>query len=98
MTRASQAESPVRLTIRAKPGAKHCRVLRVQGLTLEVSLTARPVDNAANEQLIELLATTLSVRKSALTLVLGQSSRNKVVEISSLSAAEVASRLAKTGA
>jgi uncharacterized protein YggU (UPF0235/DUF167 family) len=97
MTRAPQAEAPVRLTIRAKPGAKHCRILRVQGLTLEVSLTARPVDNAANEQLIELLATTLSVRKSAVTLVLGQTSRNKVLEITSLSATEVATRLAKIG-
>jgi uncharacterized protein (TIGR00251 family) len=92
----NEAEHAVRVTVRAKPRASHSRIARVDGLKVEVALAAPPVDGAANEALIELLAKALSLSKSALTLVLGQTSKHKVVEITGLSAAEVTSRLAAT--
>jgi uncharacterized protein YggU (UPF0235/DUF167 family) len=62
---------------------------------VEASLAAPPVDGAANDALIELLRGSLSLPKSSLRLVLGQSSKQKVVEVSGLDAAEVAGRLAR---
>src|SRR5438477_12751866 len=89
-----EAEPAVRITVRAKPRASHSRIVRVDGLNLEVALAAPPVDGAANEALLSLLATTLSLRTSALRFVLGQTGKHKVIEVTGLAAAEVTARLA----
>lgn len=52
---------------------------------LRVRLTAPPVEGAANRALIKLLAKSLGVSKSAVTIVKGETSRNKLVEIDGLS-------------
>lgn len=44
-------------------------------------LTAPPVNGAANEALIELLAGTFGIHPGAITIVAGASSRTKVVEL-----------------
>jgi uncharacterized protein YggU (UPF0235/DUF167 family) len=95
MARSSKADPVpiVRLTIRAKPRASRTRILRVDGLNLEAALAAPPVDGAANAELIELLATALSLPKSALRLALGLSAKHKVVEVFGLDQAEVIRRL-----
>jgi uncharacterized protein (TIGR00251 family) len=89
----NEAEHTVRVTVRAKPRASHSRIASVDGLKVEVALAAPPVDGAANEALLELLASALSLSKSSLSLVLGQTGKHKVVEITGLSAAEVTARL-----
>jgi uncharacterized protein (TIGR00251 family) len=48
---------------------------------LKVALTAPPVDGAANKALLEFLAKTLGVPKSGVSLVSGQASRSKVVQV-----------------
>lgn len=58
--------------------------LEAAGDILKVRLTAPPVDGAANEQLIEILSEELGVRKSAISIIKGLSSRQKVVEIKGL--------------
>ena len=90
----SPTPRPVRLQIRAKPRAKRSRILRVEGLSLDVALAAPPVDGAANDELIAVLARALSVPKRALDLVVGGTSKRKVVAVSGLSEAEVLERLA----
>ena len=51
---------------------------------LKVKLTSPPVEGAANEQLIALMADEFNVKRSQIRIIRGQSSRNKVVEISGL--------------
>lgn len=92
MTRADPEPAP-RLAIRVKPRASKSRIVRAEGLRLEVALAAPPVDGAANAALLELLAEALSIRQGALKLVLGQASKHKVVEVTGLSADEVTARL-----
>lgn len=89
----NEAEHAVRVTVRAKPRASHSRIARVDGLKVEVALAAPPVDGAANEALLELFAQALAISKSSLRLVLGQTGKQKVVEITGLSEAEVTARL-----
>jgi len=90
-------ELVVRLSVRAKPRASKSRIVRLtqtDGLQLEVALAAPPVDGAANAALLELLSEVLGVRKSALSLVQGATSKHKVVQVVGLSADTVAARLA----
>ncbi|MDP2157775.1 MAG: DUF167 domain-containing protein [Nitrospirota bacterium] len=49
---------------------------------LKVKLTSPPVQGAANEQLIEVIAEELKVKRSQVKVIHGQSSKRKVVEIS----------------
>jgi len=59
---------------------------------LRARVTARPVDGAANEALIRLLAAELGVARGRITIVRGATARVKVVEIGGLDAAAIRSR------
>src|SRR5690349_4085839 len=83
----------VRVSVRAKPRASWSKIVKAQSLTIEVALAAPPVDGAANAALIELVASALGVAKSAVRLVLGETSKHKVLEVTGLAADEVAARL-----
>ena len=61
---------------------------------LLVRIAAAPVDDAANEALIELLARVLGVAKRSVDIVGGHRGRTKRVAIAGLSAAEVERRVA----
>ena len=61
--------------------------------TLKARLTAPPVDGAANEALIALLAERLSLPKRAVRIIRGATARLKTVEIDGLTHDEVIKRL-----
>jgi len=56
---------------------------------LLLRVTAPPVDQAANEAVIRLLADCLRIPKSCLRVMTGMTSRNKTVHISGASPSEV---------
>ena len=61
--------------------------------TLKVRLTAPPVDGAANEALIALLAERLGLPKRSISIVSGVTGRQKIVEIVGMAEEEVEKRL-----
>ena len=63
------------------------------GNELRIRVTAPPVDAAANEAMVRLLAETLDCPRSRIELVRGQTSRHKVVKLYGLSAETVAAKL-----
>jgi uncharacterized protein (TIGR00251 family) len=70
----------------------------VHGEALKVRLGAPPVDGAANEALVALLAHELGVSKRAIRIVSGAASRSKLVQVDGISAdlvEQLASRTAK---
>jgi uncharacterized protein (TIGR00251 family) len=69
------------LTVRVQPRASKSEIAGIHGDALKVRLTAPPVDGAANEALIELLADTFGVPPRAITIVAGATSRTKVVQM-----------------
>lgn len=71
----------VRVTIRVQPRASRNEIAGVHGDALKVRITAPPVEGAANEALVELLATTFGIPARAITIVAGASSRTKIVEL-----------------
>ena len=68
----------------------------MHGDALKVRLSAPPVDGAANEALVELLADELNVARRAVRIVSGVTSRSKVVQVDGIDAGLV-ERLAGRG-
>lgn len=87
----------VRIQLRVIPNASVCAYVGLMddGFTHKIKLTAPPVDGKANKSLLRFLADSLRLPKNAIVLISGASSRNKVVEVSGLSEAEVVQRLAQ---
>lgn len=69
------------LRVRVKPGARRAPTVTNAGDHLEVSLQARPVEGAANAELFDLLAKHFDCRRTDISMVSGQRSRDKVVRV-----------------
>ena len=81
------------MDVRITPRASRNRIEGAPG-AWKVYVTAAPVDGGANEAVRELLAKKLRVAKSSLTLVKGETSREKRFRIEGLSLDEANERLA----
>jgi uncharacterized protein YggU (UPF0235/DUF167 family) len=53
----------------------------MHGEAIKIRLTSPPVDDAANEELIALLAKALSLPRDAVRIVSGARARSKLVEV-----------------
>jgi uncharacterized protein (TIGR00251 family) len=78
-----------RLQIRVIPRARKDEVAERRGDAIVVRLQAPPVEGAANKALLKFLAKALGVRPADLTVVAGEKSRDKVVQIEGLSQEDV---------
>jgi uncharacterized protein (TIGR00251 family) len=79
----------VTFAIKVHPRAKKNAIAGEVGDALKVALTAPPVDGKANESCVEFFAKLLKVPRSSVTIAAGQTSRNKVIRVTGLSAEEV---------
>jgi uncharacterized protein (TIGR00251 family) len=79
--------------IRVQPRATRNAIAGEMGDALKLALTAPPVEGKANEACVEFLANLLKVPRSSVTIASGESSRNKVIRITGLSAGQVEQRL-----
>ena len=79
--------------IRVQPRASRNAVAGEMGDALKLALTAPTVEGKANEACVEFLANLLKVPRSSVTIASGESSRNKVIRITGLSAGQVEQRL-----
>jgi len=81
------------LAIKLQPRASREQIVGIHGTELKVSVTAPPVDSAANQALVEFLADLLEISRSQVALVKGQTARHKTIRITGLSAPEVRAKL-----
>lgn len=84
-----------RLSIHVKPRSSRSAILGVREGALEVCLTSPPADGAANAELLMLLAKALDVRRGDLSIAMGMSSRNKVIDVNGVPPGEARDRLQK---
>jgi uncharacterized protein (TIGR00251 family) len=82
----------VRFGVRVQPRASRSEVIGTHGDAIRVRLAAPPVEGAANDALVALLAEALGVRQRDVRIVSGHASRSKVVEVDGV-AAEAVRRL-----
>jgi uncharacterized protein len=80
--------------VHARPGASRARVAGLHGEALKVQVRARPVEGAANRELVDVLARALAVRPAAVTVAAGERGREKRVRVEGLDVATARARLA----
>jgi uncharacterized protein (TIGR00251 family) len=83
----------VLLAIKLLPRASVNEIGEVVGHELKIRVTAPPVDSAANEALVRLIAETLACGRNCVELVRGQTSRHKLVKIFGISEQVIADKL-----
>lgn len=87
------AAGGVRLRLRVQPRASRSEIVGLHGDSIRVRLSAPPVDGAANDALIDLLAEVLGVARAAVRIRAGLAGRSKSVEILGVNPADAAGRL-----
>jgi uncharacterized protein (TIGR00251 family) len=87
----------VRLRLRVSPGARRAAVVGRYGDAWKVRVTAAPERGRANDDVVGLIADSLGVVRPDVRLVAGQSSRDKVVELSGITLEEAERRLEAAG-
>ena len=68
------------VSVNVQPRSSRCEVVGRQGTALKVRLKAAPVEGAANDALVALLAARLGVPRRARRVIGGATSRAKTVE------------------
>jgi len=81
------------LSIKLRPRASRNQIAGVHGNELKISVTAPPVDSAANEALIAFLAELLDRSRSSILLVRGQTSRHKTILLRGFTTAQIQTKL-----
>ncbi len=69
------------LDLHVQPGARATQAVGEHGGRLKLKIAAPPVDNKANAHLLAWLADRLGVPKASVTLVRGETSRQKTVAV-----------------
>lgn len=90
----ASAPDGVVVRVHAQPGAARAGVVGVHGSALKVKVRARPVEGAANDELLATLAGALGVRPDAVAIVSGATGRDKRIHVRGIGIASALARLA----
>ena len=74
----------MRVSIRVQPRASVDEIAGAHGDALRIRLTAPPVEGAANDALVDFLASVLGIARRDVTIVAGSTSRSKIVELAGI--------------
>jgi uncharacterized protein (TIGR00251 family) len=83
-----------RIAVKVQPGASRDSLVGKTGDEWKITLTAPPVEGRANRACTEFLARLLGLPRSAVTIVRGETSRRKLVQIDGMLQDEVEGKLA----
>jgi len=85
----------VLLSIKLQPRASANEIGEPLGNELRIKVTAPPVDSAANEALVRLLAEQLDCPRNRIELICGHTSRHKTIKLHGISAEAVLAYFSK---
>ena len=80
----SKTKDKLSFTVRVVPRASRTEIAGEADGVLRIRLAAPPVNGAANDELVRVLARALRVSRSAVTIASGQTSRLKRVAVSGI--------------
>jgi uncharacterized protein len=83
----------VLLSVKLQPRASANEIGEPLGNELRIKVTAPPVEAAANEALLKLLAQQLHCPRNRVDIVRGHTSRHKVIKLHGLAAPDVLAKL-----
>jgi uncharacterized protein (TIGR00251 family) len=85
--------SSVRISVYVQPRASRTEVAGMHGDAWKIRVAAPPVDNAANAELIEFIASKLDIAKRSVRIAAGGTGRRKIVEIDGVSLEAISAAL-----
>jgi uncharacterized protein len=88
-----ESATGVTFAVKVHPRARKNAIAGVIGDALKLALTAPPVDGKANQAVIEFFADLFAISRSSITIASGETSRNKVIHVSGISAEQVRQKL-----
>lgn len=71
----------MRIYIKTIPRASRNKIEKISEGEYKVWLTAAPINNKANEKLVEVLADYFAISKSLIKIIGGKTSKTKIIEI-----------------
>jgi uncharacterized protein len=83
----------VTFAVKVHPRARKNQITGIVGDALKLALTAPPVEGRANQAVIEFFAEMFAIARSSVTIASGETSRNKLVRVTGVSAGIVRQRL-----
>ena len=89
MIEVSEKNGAVYFTVRVVPRASRSEIVGELDGAVKIRLASPPVGGAANAELIKLLSKQLSVPKSNISIISGQTSKTKQIRIAGMAAAEL---------
>ena len=84
------------LAVKLQPRASANEIGTALGEELRIKVTAPPVDAAANQALVELLADILDCSRGRVELIRGHTSRHKTLKLHGFKPEEVLEKITKT--
>ena len=90
----TEQHGAVRFSVRVQPRSSRLGIIGLHGTSLKICVHAPPVDGAANDEVIKVLANALEVPRHDIRIVSGEASRNKMVEVNGINSATLHGRLA----
>ena len=94
MIKLTSKDGGVTFAVRVQPRASQRGIVGELDGALKVRLAAPPVEGAANEELIKLLAKCFTVARNQVTIISGASSKAKIVRIAGIAVQEAERKLA----
>jgi uncharacterized protein (TIGR00251 family) len=82
-----------RLAVKVTPNAGRNVISGFKDGVLQIKIAAPPDKGKANKELIDFLSERLGIKKSAITIVKGHTSRNKIIDIEGINREEALKRL-----
>jgi uncharacterized protein (TIGR00251 family) len=79
--------------VRVKPGARKSQIVGIGEGEINIKVAALPVAGAANQELVRYVAEILGLARSAVSLVKGESSSFKTLDINGLTLKEIKEKM-----
>ena len=91
----NEKQGAVTIKVRVQPRAPRTEITGEHGGALKLKIAAPPVDGKANEECKRYLAKLLKVSATSVEIISGESSRDKVIRITNMSARRVLEALGR---
>jgi uncharacterized protein (TIGR00251 family) len=89
----SKSQDGILLRVILHPRASKTAIVGIYRDMLKVQVTAPPIDDSANEMLIELLSDVIKVPRSSIKIAIGKTSRQKILKINSNNLEQIKMRI-----
>jgi uncharacterized protein (TIGR00251 family) len=91
----NEKEGAVTIRVRVQPRAARTEIVGEHNGAIKMKIAAPPVDGKANEECRRYLAKLLKVSATSVEIISGESSRDKVIRVSNMSARRILEALGR---